>query len=276
MQRGIIKIDEDKCNGCGLCVPACHEGAIRIADGKARLSADALCDGLGACLGECPRGAITIEEREADAYNETAALENVMGRGDAAVQSHLKHLADHGQLRSLQEARDYLRAKGVAAAPKPVQPRPAGCGCPGGMTRDFRAEKRVTPAVSADGSGIASQLRQWPVQLRLVNPQAAFLCGADLLVSADCVPFAFAEFHRRFLQDKVAIIFCPKLDADLEEYVGKLTEVFRSNNIRSVTVVRMEVPCCGGTESIVEDALARSGKSVPLEAVTVSLRGEII
>ncbi|MBF0594803.1 MAG: 4Fe-4S binding protein [Candidatus Omnitrophica bacterium] len=277
MKRSIIKIDEEKCNGCGLCVPSCHEGAIRIVNGKARLAADSLCDGLGACLGECPQGAIRIEEREAATYNEIEALENIMKEGPGAVAGHLKHLAEHGQKQYLREAEEYLKAK-EGKVSKDEDTKPMACGCPGSMTRDFRRKDAAQPVdgASAAAGPVASALQQWPVQLRLLNPQAPFFQDADLVVSADCVPFTFADFHRRFLKNKVLVIFCPKLDEDLEEYREKLTEIFRANDIRSVTMVRMEVPCCGGTVSLVEDAVRQSGKSIILKEYTISLRGEII
>jgi ferredoxin len=288
MKRDIIRIDQEKCTGCGVCVPACHEGAIRIINGKAVLAADALCDGLGACLGECPEGAIIIEQREADVYDEIAALENIMRQGPAAVDGHLKHLADHGQTEYLEEAREYLKKKGTAMADS-HEDKPMACGCPGSMTRDFRskpASSTVATGCGASrpaGSGSVSDtalagtaLQQWPVQLRLLNPRAPFFQGAELVVSADCVPFTYPDFHRRFLQGKILVVFCPKLDEDLEGYVAKLAEIFRVNEIRSVTMVRMEVPCCGGTVRIVEDAVRRSGKGVILKEFIISLRGDIV
>jgi len=279
MKRSIIRIDEDICNGCGQCVPSCHEGAIRIVDGKARLVGDSLCDGLGACLGECPQGAITIEQREADGYNEIEALENIMKEGQTAVSAHLKHLADHGQTSYLKEAENYLLKKGPQMAHDYITDKPLACGCPGSMTRDFRKEAGQAQQAPASGPGIGtirSELQQWPVQLRLINPRAPFFEDAEVVVSADCVPFTYANFHQKFLKDKVLVVFCPKLDEDLEEYVAKLASIFQENNIRSVTAVRMEVPCCGGTVSIVEEALHRSGKNLIMKEYMISMRGEII
>ena len=226
MKRNIIHIDEDKCNGCGQCVPACHEGAIKIIDGKARLAADSLCDGLGACLGECPQGAITIEKRAAAPF----------------------------------------------ILPQAAPPLP--CGCPGSMMRDFRAvPKKENPSPQGP---VPSELRQWPVQLKLLNPAASFFKDADIVVSADCAAFSYGDFHRKFLKGKVLVIFCPKLDDDLESYIEKLAAVFKANTVRSVTIVRMEVPCCGGTLQIVEEAVKRSGKNVIMKEYTISLQGEII
>ena len=273
MNRNIIHIDEEKCNGCGQCVPACHEGAIKIMNGKARLSADALCDGLGACLGECPQGAITIETRDAAAYNEVQALENIMKEGSSAVSAHLKHLKDHGQDAYVKEAQLYLQQKGVVM--DHATKKPTACGCPGSMAKDFR-EAPAASAVGVQGTAVASELRQWPVQLKLLNPMAPYFQGADLVVSADCAAFAYGDFHRKFLKGKTLVIFCPKLDDDLESYVEKLTEVFRVNNVRSVTAVRMEVPCCGGVMSIVEEAVKRSGKNVIMKEYTIGLQGNIV
>ncbi len=277
MRRQIIHIDEDKCNGCGLCVPACHEGAIRIVEGKARLSEEALCDGLGACLGECPQGAITIEEREAEQYDEIRVLENMSLVGPRSIEAHLKHLEEHGETAYLAQARKYLETKKTGAAPGQPAKKDTPCACPGSMTRDFR-----TPAAAASVPGekpagpMPSELQQWPIQLKLLNPRAPFFKDADLLVSADCVAFSFGDFHRRFLKGKALALFCPKLDEDLEHYVEKLSTIFRENSIRSVTVLRMEVPCCGGTLAIVEEALKRSGKTTIIKEYTLSLRGEII
>ncbi len=233
MKRSIVRIDEDKCDGCGQCVPSCHEGAIVVIDGKARLVGDSLCDGLGACLGECPKGAIMIEEREAEPFVDPAALPKS----------------------------------------EPV-PKPEVCGCPGGMTRDFR---HVPQAKDTGVKGsVCSQLRQWPVQLKLLNPRAPFFQDADIVISADCVAFSYGDFHCRFLQGKVLVVFCPKLDEGLQEYVEKLTDVFKNNNIRSVTIVRMEVPCCAGTSRIAEEAVRASGKNIMMKEYTISLQGEII
>lgn len=276
MKRNIIKIDEAKCNGCGMCVPACHEGAIKIINGKARLVGDSLCDGLGACLGECPQGAIQIETRDADGYNEIEALENIMKQGKDAVAAHLKHLADHGQMQYFNEANEYLRMKGNDMH-HPENDKPMACGCPGSMTRDFRKQEHKAPAENIQAlPATTSELQQWPVQLRLLNPRAPFFQDAELVVAADCVAFSYADFHRKFLKGKILIVFCPKLDDGLDEYIEKLAEIIKLNNIRSISIIRMEVPCCGGTVKVVEEAVLRSGKGVILKETTISLRGEII
>jgi NAD-dependent dihydropyrimidine dehydrogenase PreA subunit len=239
MLRKIVNIDQDKCDGCGLCVPSCAEGAIRIVDGKAQISADNLCDGLGACLGDCPRDAISIVEREADAFDEEA------------VEKH-------------------LHAK--PAAPAPPKPAPHHGGCPGSRMASFAPPP--SPAATTAGPQ-PSQLAQWPVQLHLVPVQAPYFQGADLLIAADCVPFAYPEFHRDLLAGKAVVIGCPKLD-DNGAYKEKLTELFRVSGIKSVTVARMEVPCCGGIAMAAQQALAASGKEIPFRIVTVSIRGELL
>jgi ferredoxin len=274
MKRNIIHIDEDKCNGCGQCVLACHEGAIKIVDGKARLAADSLCDGLGACLGECPQGAITIETRDAKAYDEIEALENIMKEGSSAVSAHLKHLKDHGQDEYVKAAEQYLKTKGTAMT-KDHADKPMACGCPGSMTQDFRGAAKPTTAAASSGP-VVSELRQWPIQLKLLNPRAPFFQDADIVVSADCAAFSYGDFHRKFLKGKTLVIFCPKLDDDLDSYVEKLAEVFKTNTVRSVTAVRMEVPCCGGVVQIVEEAVRRSGKNVMMKEYTIGLQGDII
>jgi NAD-dependent dihydropyrimidine dehydrogenase PreA subunit len=238
MIRKIVQIDQDKCNGCGLCVPSCAEGAIQIVDGKAQIAAENLCDGLGACLGDCPQDAITIIEREADVFDE------------AAVEKHLRE----------------------KLAPAPAAQAAAHSGCPGSRAMSFSP----APANAApSGAAQPSQLAQWPVQLMLVPPTAPYFKDAELLITADCVPFAYADYHRDFLAGKAVVVACPKLD-DSRAYTEKLTELFRSSGIKGVTVLRMEVPCCGGIVAAARQALAASGKEIPLREVTISIRGEIL
>ncbi len=245
--RKIVRIDESKCDGCGLCVPACHEGAIEVIDGKARLVSDRYCDGLGDCLGECPQGAITIEEREANEYDEAAvqARMEVAGRGDPTGRPYDAHAAhaEHGH-----------------------------GGCPGAMAMQF--QRPATEADEDDGSGPRpSMLAQWPVQLSLVPPNAPYFQGADLLVTADCVPFAYADYHRDYLKGKALVIGCPKLD-DIEFYREKLTAILQASDIKSVTVLHMEVPCCFGIVAAAEQAVAASGKDIAFETVTIGIQGE--
>lgn len=235
--RKIVLIDEDKCNGCGVCVPACHEGAIEVIDGKARIVADVYCDGLGACLGECPQNAITIEEREAEAFDFGAAMAHV-------------------------EAKQAARAPSASVRG----------GCPGAAA----AALQPRPQQATDGAAEAgpSQLANWPVQLTLVPVNAPYLQGARLLIAADCVPFALADFHQRLLKDRVCLIGCPKLD-DGASYVDKLAAMIAANDIESIDIAHMEVPCCHGLLRIVQQAVLKSGKDVPVATAQIGVRGDV-
>jgi NAD-dependent dihydropyrimidine dehydrogenase PreA subunit len=273
MKRKIIQIDERKCNGCGLCVPNCPEGALQIIDGKARLVGEILCDGLGACLGHCPEGAITIEERNAETYDETKVMANVVQGGPAVIAAHLRHLRDHRQTAELKAALDYLKEHRIPFTEEAVHPGHAG-GCPGSMARDLRAQPAPAAAPGRTDER-PSALQQWPVQLQLLNPSAPYFRDAELVVAADCVPFAYASFHERFLRGKILIILCPKLDRVGDQYLEKLTEIFTQNPIRSVSVIHMEVPCCFGAVTLVREALKRSGRAIPFADITVTIAGEV-
>ena len=237
--RKIVKIDDEKCNGCGLCIPNCAEGALQIVDGKAKLITDKFCDGLGACLGHCPEDAITILEREAEDFDEKAVVA-------------------------------YLHKQGEAQ-PKP-EPQPVIAGCPSSRAMHFKVPEARTESVSTTPA--VSQLTQWPVQLKLVPINAPYFQDADLLIAADCVPFAYPNFHQDFLKGKAVVVGCPKLD-DIQYYKEKLTEIFKANSIKSVTVPYMEVPCCFGIVKATEDAIAASGKKILLKKVKIGIRGEI-
>ncbi|MBI5144848.1 MAG: 4Fe-4S binding protein, partial [Candidatus Omnitrophica bacterium] len=236
-KRKIIKIDEEKCNGCGLCIPNCPEGAIQIIDGKARLVSDLFCDGLGACMGYCPQGAISIEEREAEGYDERKVMENIVIQGENVIKAHLEHLQGHHQEEYLQQAIDFLKEKNIKI------PTHSFSGCPGSRVMDFREKKasREKKIVLTQ----ASQLKTWPVQLKLVPVNAPYLNSADLLIAADCVPFAYADFHQDLLKGKILLVGCPKLD-DIKIYQEKISEIVKNNNIKSITSAHMEVPCCFG------------------------------
>ena len=275
MKRDIIKIDEERCTGCGQCIPNCPEGALQVIDGKARLVSDLSCDGLGACIGHCPEDAISIERREAEPYDERKVMETIVEAGPNVIRAHLDHLASHGQDAYRAQAAAYLREKGIPE-PAPAAKAQDG-GCPGARIMDFRANEKAGPGEQPEGGAAPeSQLRQWPVQLHLLNPHAPYFRGADLLVAADCVPFAYPGFHQRFLKGKALVVFCPKLDRSDEIYVEKLAEIIKHNDIKSITVLHMEVPCCFGTTRLVEEALKRSGKKVAVKDQTVSIRGELV
>lgn len=245
MIRKIVDIDKEKCNGCGLCIHACHEGAIELVEGKAVLISDEYCDGLGDCLPECPTGAIKIIERESEEYNEELVMEKMNERK------------------------------------KTVENNKLPCGCPGTAAKKIaRKPLSVVSTIKAkekdnnDGL-LTSELRQWPVQLKLINPQAAYLQDANLLVAADCTAYAYADFHREFIKDHITVIGCPKLD-DIQYYEEKLTEIIRTNNIKSITVVRMEVPCCAGIVNAVKRAMLNAKIIVPYKEVTVTTDGNLL
>lgn len=237
MKRKIVRIDEEKCNGCGLCVDACHEGALQLVDGKARLVSESYCDGLGNCLPECPTGAITLEERDAAAFDEDA------------VKRHME-------------------------ADQKEAPEKLACGCPGTTARVIaREECSRETAAAVQAPAVRSQLRQWPCQLRLVPVNAPYLDGASLLVAADCTAYAYANIHNDFMRGRVTLIGCPKLD-DVD-YTEKLTEILKAHEIKSITVLRMEVPCCGGIVNAVKQALTNSGKMIPWRVVIIGTDGSI-
>ena len=241
MIRKIIHIDEEKCNGCGACAAACHESAIGMVDGKAKLLRDDYCDGLGDCLPACPTGAITFVEREAAAYDEEAVLANQRKKAEENKSAH--HM---------------------------------GGGCPGSRMRQMnRKEDADTVTENSNANDvIKSQLCNWPVQIKLAPLQAPYFDGAKLLIAADCTAYAYANFHKEFIRGKVTLIGCPKLDA--VNYSEKLTEILRNNDIQSVTILRMEVPCCGGLEMAAKKAIQDSGKFLPWQVVTISIDGEIL
>lgn len=272
MKRDIIKINEEKCTGCGECIPGCPEGALQVIDGKARLISDLFCDGLGACIGTCPQGAIEIEQREAEPYDEYKVMENVAKAGPNVIKAHLKHLYDHGQTEFLNQAINFLKEKNIEV-PDYEEEKTFECGCPGSAMTDLsesRVESHIEPQI------FSAELRNWPVQLQLLNPNAPYLKNADLLISADCAPFAYANFHQRFLKDKILIILCPKLDKTIDQYVDKLAEIFEKQDIKSISIVHMEVPCCSGIEIIVKRALEKAQKNVIIKDYTISIKGEII
>lgn len=274
MKRKIISIDENKCTGCGQCIPDCPEGAIQLIDGKARLISDLFCDGLGACIGTCPEGAICVIEREAAPYDEKTVMENIVRQGPPVIKAHLDHLASHGQTDLYNEAIEYLKEhKIIIPGSLHAGGLPHQGACPGSAARSIPRNRPSSARQSSEKA--ESELRQWPVQLKLLNPAAPYFDDADLLISADCVPFACAGFHAELLRDKILIIFCPKLDSDIEGYIAKLAEIFSRHSVKSITVARMEVPCCGGVRQVVDRALERSAKKIPVSEKTITIQGEV-
>ena len=273
-KRKIINIDEKKCNGCGLCIPNCPEGALQMIDKKARLISDLFCDGLGACIGHCPEGAITIEEREAEPYNEKKVMANIVKQGRNVTKAHLEHLKDHGANDYLKEAVEFLKEKGIE---NPLlgsihAAKHGHSGCPGSKLMEF-GKKSSSNKEAGSKVKSESELRQWPIQIMLVPPHAPYFKGADLLIAADCVPFSYPDFHQDLLKGKILLVGCPKLD-DSEFYKTKITQIFKENDIKSVTCAHMEVPCCFGLVSVVETAIADSGKKIPFKEITIGIQGE--
>jgi len=278
MKRTIVSIDEALCTGCGECIPGCPEGALQVIDGKARLVSDLFCDGLGACIKTCPYGAIAVEEREAEPYDERRVMkESIIPAGSNVIAAHLDHLRSHGETDYLNRALKYLKECDIAIPEKHLpseqhQNIPAGGGCPGSAAQQFQAAGSSPGAVAS----APSRLTHWPVQLHLVTPSAPCYHGSDLLLAADCAAFAAGDFHERFMSGRSLAIACPKLDTGIDRYIEKLVAMIDMAGIASITVVIMEVPCCGGLMTIVEQALARSVRTVPVRRVMMSVRGEVL
>jgi len=273
--RKIIKINEERCDGCGLCIPNCPEGAMQIIDNKARLVSDLFCDGVGACIGYCPKQAITIEEREAGEYDEKKVMGNIIKQGENVIKAHLKHLLDHKQDKYYQEALAFLRDNNIELSQvQSAEKKDSLCGCPGAKVVDFRVAESQCQQDQSVGN-VKSQLGHWPVQLMLVPPFAPYLDNSDLLIAADCVPFAYASFHESLLKGKILLVGCPKFD-NTGFYKDKITEIIRLNKINSITYAHMEVPCCFGLVNIIKDAIRDSGKDVPFSEAVISIKGERI
>ncbi|HQI46119.1 MAG TPA: 4Fe-4S binding protein [Bacteroidales bacterium] len=276
MKRKIVKINEELCNGCGQCIPNCQEGALQIIDGKARLISDLFCDGLGACLGFCPEGAISIEEREAAPYDEYKVMDIISTQGLNTILAHLNHLKEHGEMGYYNQALAYLKEKNISINlnSNTMNTNHAHGGCPGSQSLDFTKEK--TPSTSSNTLEVASELRQWPVQLHLLNPQASYFQNADVLIAADCTAFAMGSFHAKLLKGKVLAIACPKLDSEKEVYEEKITSMIDQANINTLTVAIMEVPCCGGLLRLAQNAVEKASRKVPIKIIIINIKGEII
>lgn len=286
MEREILKIDEELCNGCGLCVPNCHEGALQVIDGKVRLISELMCDGLGACIGHCPEGAITIEKREAEPYDEVRVMDQMKDKGKNTIIAHLKHLKDHGEtgymkdgVRYLMEHRSELNFN-LDEVMNEVHNSHShshshsehGGGCPG--SRAMVIEKPGNNSTVAESN--QSELRQWPVQMHLVNPNAPYFRNSDLMIAADCVAYSIGGFHSRFLKGKSLAIACPKLDHGMEIYEEKTKALIDIARVNTITVMIMEVPCCGGLLQMVKKAASACTRKVPVKLMVVGISGEIM
>lgn len=300
MLREIVHIDEELCNGCGDCIPACHEGALQIIDDKARLVSDLMCDGLGACLGHCPQGAITIEKREAEPYNETEVMKIMVEKGENTVVAHLQHLKDHQEFDFLTEGVRFLKSNADTIGfdvnevikrvhnsgnghdhrqepqqlAEPMHDHQGGGGCPGSQAMSFAAqggEQSTEEQVSGK-----SELRQWPVQMHLINPRAGYFQNSDIVLAADCVAFALGNFHQKWLKEKTVAIACPKLDDGQDVYLQKLQSLIDDAQINTMTVMIMQVPCCGGLLQMAQAAVQNATRKVPVKAVVVGIQGEIL
>jgi len=253
IKRKIIRIDEEKCDGCGLCIPSCPEGVLQIVDGKAKLVKENFCDGLGACLGECPEGALTIEEKEVEEYDEEGVIAHVKEKSPELLEKHLKHLKEHAH-----ELPKYHSHTKITSCPS---------------AQMLHWEKKETEV--KEETRLSPELRQWPIQLQLVSAHAPYFQNADLILVADCVPFAYANFHTDFLKGKAIAICCPKLD-DIDTYVNKIEQIIKGSNIKNLEVIHMEVPCCYGLVHIAKEALSKSGKDIPFETEVIGIKGEIL
>jgi NAD-dependent dihydropyrimidine dehydrogenase PreA subunit len=294
MKREIIKIDEELCNGCGLCIPACPEGALQIIEGKARLVSDLMCDGLGACIGECPEGAIEIELREAEPYNEKAVIAEIVKFGQNTVVAHLKHLLDHNEMKFFEQAIEYLEQHEPElnfdlervlekVYEKSMSGECAHGGCPGARSFAFDIDlEEVEKAgkeeifVAPSAAEIKSELRQWPVQMHLVNPMAPYFQNAEVVLAADCVAFSIGNFHQKYLRGKGLAIACPKLDQGKEIYVEKLRTMIDEAQIKELSVLVMEVPCCSGLVHIANLAREASSRKVPIKKTVIGIKGDVI
>jgi ferredoxin len=281
MKRTIIKIDEEKCTGCGICVNGCHEGALQIIDDKARLISELFCDGLGACIGECPEGAIVLEEREAEPYDEIQVIERISKTGKNTILAHLRHLREHNEHEYVKQAKQYLTDQNIFTElinefnmeTNHQHEADGHCGCPGSKTMDLRTNESSseTSNVSVD-----SQLRQWPIQLHLVSPTAPYFRNADVVIAADCVAFSYGNFHNDFLKGKSLVIACPKLDSNKEIYIEKIKTMVAEAKVNTFTVILMEVPCCGGLLQMTRMGVEQSGRKVPIKVVTIGISGKIL
>jgi len=264
--REIIEIKEEACVGCGNCVPNCHQGALQIIEGKARLISDLMCEGIGACVGHCPTGAMTVEKREAKAYDEIEVIQKLITQGPKVISAHIEHLRTHNQREYLEQALDYLHHNGF---PGPFNPEPEN------HAFTPHQPKSSSPQGSCPGSA-ARSFSQWPLQLHLLSPNAPFLRGADLVLAADCTAFSRGDFHQRFLAGKKLAIACPKLDSNQSIYKEKLKAMIQECQLNTLTVIVMEVPCCQSLLTLAQEALEKSSRKIPVKKITIGVEGEIL
>jgi ferredoxin len=288
MLREVVNINEELCDGCGECVPGCHEGALQIIDGKARLISDLLCDGLGACIGHCPQGAITMEKREAEPYDEVKVIDLIIPKGKNTVIAHLKHLRDHNETAFMKQAMTHMQQhrselpfnldEVIREMHRPkigVMHQAQGGGCPGSAERQIKQPAAASPAAMPTHAN-ASELRQWPVQMHLINPASSIFTGTDMVLAADCAGFAMGDLHNRILKGKTVGIACPKLDQGTETYIQKLLRLIDEAKINTLTVVIMEVPCCSGLLQMAKMAVSQSSRKIPLKMMKISVEGEVL
>jgi len=285
MKRTIINIDEEKCTGCGLCISGCHEGALQLIDGKARLISELFCDGLGACIGDCPEGAITLEEREAEPYDEIKTLERMLPNGKTTVLAHLNHLREHGEKDLLHQALGYLLEKKPENMSGVVEEfresvhggghKHGHSGCPGSQAMSLKDNMHKISAEPVP-TNAQSELGNWPVQLHLAGPAASYFRNADVVLAADCVAFAMANFHQNYLKGRTLVIACPKLDSGKEIYLEKLKAMIDDASINTLTVVIMEVPCCSGLLQLAKIAASEAKRKVPVKVAVISIKGEVL
>jgi NAD-dependent dihydropyrimidine dehydrogenase PreA subunit len=295
MNREIVKINDEKCSGCGQCIPNCHEGALQIIDGKAVLISDLMCDGLGACLGHCPEGALEIITREAAPYSESLVMADMVKKTKNVVIAHLKHLADHNENEYFRQGVEYLQnnkssidldideiiatvhsyrtGKTLSKQTNVLFVEQDGRGCPGSRTKTF---KPVQSGKDVPSQEIPSALAQWPVQMHLINPGASHFQQSDFVLAADCVAYSHGNFHQKFLKGKTLGIACPKLDQNKEIYLDKIIRLIDGAQINTITVIIMEVPCCGGLLHLALTAAQRAKRKTPVKAVTIGIQGEIL
>jgi Pyruvate/2-oxoacid:ferredoxin oxidoreductase delta subunit len=273
MKRKIITIDEKKCTGCNMCIPNCPEGAIQVIDGKARLVSDLMCDGLGACLGHCPETAISIEEREAEAYDEKKVMVNIVKAGPNTIKAHLHHLKNHNQFEYYNQAVEYLKHINIDISKETTEKPVIHTGCIGSRSMAF---KKAVENTDSDNVNQPSQLSHWPIQMHLISPQAPHYKNSDLVLAADCVAFSMGNFHNGLLKNHALAIACPKLDDNQDVYVEKIRELIDIAKINSLTVVIMQVPCCGGLLRLAQTAVSQASGKIPVKTIVISNQGEIL